>query len=54
MTTRKELMELLKGIPDDVNWLDAVMQRLKNKDPLIYNYMIAKAKQEVLVKEKNS
>jgi len=53
MTTRKELMELLKGIPDGVNWLDAVMQRLKDKDPLIYNYMIAKAKQDKL-KEKNS
>jgi hypothetical protein len=55
MTKRKELMELLKGLPDDETWLDAVMKRLKEKEPVIYNYMIANAKERLSeLEEKNN
>jgi hypothetical protein len=46
MTTRKELMELLKDLPDGETWLDKVMERLKEKAPLVYNYMIESAKND--------
>jgi len=54
MTTRKELMELLKDLPNDETWLDGVMERLKEKEPAIFNYMIASAKERLVeLKEKN-
>ena len=53
MTTRKELMELLKDLPTDRTWLDGVMERLKEKEPVIYNYMIASAKERLVELEKN-
>ena len=37
---REELMELIRGIPPGESWLDALMQRLKEKEPLIYNALI--------------
>jgi len=46
MTTRKELMELLKDLPNDETWLDGFMKRLKEKEPVIYNYMIESAKKQ--------
>jgi hypothetical protein len=46
MTTRKELMELLKDLPDGETWLYRVMERLKEKAPLVYNYMIESAKND--------
>jgi len=53
MTTRKELMELLKDLPNDETWLDGVMERLKEKEPVIFNYMIASAKERLAeLKEK--
>jgi len=53
MTTRKELMELLKDLPNDETWLGSVMVRLKEKEPVIYNYMIASAKERLVeLKEK--
>ena len=48
MTTRKELMELLKDLPTDSTWLEAFMERVKEKDPTIYNYMIASAKERLI------
>jgi len=55
MTKRKELMELLKDLPNDETWLDAVMERLKEKEPVIFNYMIASAKERLAeLKEKNT
>lgn len=50
MTTRKELMELLKDLPNDETWLDGFMKRLKEKEPVIYNYMIESAKKQALEK----
>jgi len=47
MTKRKELMELLKDLPNDETWLDGVMERLKEKEPVIFNYMIASAKERL-------
>ena len=53
MTTRKELMELLKDLPNDETWLEGVMERLKEKEPVIYNHMIASAKERLAeLKEK--
>jgi len=55
MTTRKEIMELLKDLPNDETWLDGFLKRLKEKDPVIYNYMIASAKERLVeLKEKNT
>ena len=55
MTTRKELMELLKDLPNDETWLDGVMERLKEKEPVIFNYMIASAKERLAeLKKKNT
>jgi hypothetical protein len=48
MTKRKELMELLKDLPNDETWLEGVMERLKEKEPVIYNYMIASAKERLV------
>ena len=54
MTTRKELMELLKDLPNDKTWLERVMERLKEKKPVIYNHMIASAKERLVeLKKKN-
>jgi len=49
---RHELMELMKDLPADETWIDAFMRRLKEKEPLIYDYMILKAR-EAKLKEKN-
>ena len=55
MTTRKELMELLKDLPNDETWLEGVMERLKEKEPVIYNHMIASAKERLIeLEEKNN
>jgi hypothetical protein len=54
MTTRKELMELLEGLPTDGTWLDMFMERLKEKDPVIYNHMITSAKERLVELEKNN
>ena len=55
MKTRKELMELLKDLPNDETWLDSVMERFKEKEPIVYNYMIASAKERLAeLKEKNT
>lgn len=47
MSSRKELMDLLKDLPNDETWLDGVMMRLKEKEPVIYNYMIESAKERL-------
>ena len=53
MTTRKELMELLKDLPNDETWLEKAMERLKEKEPIIYSHVIASAKERlVTLKEK--
>jgi hypothetical protein len=55
MTKRKELMELLKGLPNNKTWLEGVMERLKEKEPVIYNYMIASAKERLAeLEERNN
>jgi hypothetical protein len=54
MTSRKELVELVQDLPADDTWLDKFMERLKEKDPLIYSHVIASAKRKLaeLDKEK--
>jgi hypothetical protein len=47
MTTRKELVELLKDLPTDETWIDAVMKRLKEKNPVVYDYMIVSARERL-------
>jgi MoaA/NifB/PqqE/SkfB family radical SAM enzyme len=46
MTTRKELMELASDLsPTDEDWIEKFLERLKEKDPVIYGHMMAAAKQ---------
>jgi hypothetical protein len=52
MTTRKELMELMKDLPTDETWIDAFMGRLKEKAPAIYDHMIVSAKERLEELEK--
>ena len=47
MTTRKELMELVKDLPTDETWLGKFMEKLKEKDPVIHNHLIAAAKEKL-------
>jgi ApbE superfamily uncharacterized protein (UPF0280 family) len=52
MTTRKELVELMRNLPTDETWLPMFLQRLKEKDPEIYRRMMEQA--ETKLKEKNT
>jgi hypothetical protein len=53
MTTREELMELVKDLPTDETWLGEFMKKLKEKDPVIYDHLIAAAKEKLTeLKEK--
>jgi hypothetical protein len=47
MTSRKELVELVQDLPADDTWLDKFMERLKEKDPLIYGHVVASAKRRL-------
>jgi len=40
MTTYKELGELMRNLPTDETWLPMFLQRLKEKDPAIYQRMM--------------
>jgi len=54
MTLRKELSDAMKDLPNDGTWLDSLMWRLKEKHPLVYDYMIASARLRVAeLKEKS-
>jgi hypothetical protein len=48
MTTRKELMELLKDLPNDETWLEKAMERLKEKEPIIYSHVIKTVKERLI------
>jgi hypothetical protein len=48
MTTRKELMELLKDLPNDETWLEKAMERLKEKEPIIYSHVITTVKERLV------
>lgn len=54
MTTRKELMELANDLsPIDEAWIEKFLERLKEKDPVIYGHMMAVAKEKhIELKEK--
>jgi hypothetical protein len=48
-------MELFKDLPNDETWLEGVMERLKEKEPVIYNHMIALAKEKLVeIEEKKN
>jgi hypothetical protein len=40
MTTRKEIVDLMKGLPTDETWLPMFLERLKEKEPVIYGHMM--------------
>lgn len=54
MTTRKELMELANDLsPTDEAWMEKFLERLKEKDPVIYSHMMLAVKERHLeLKEK--
>jgi hypothetical protein len=54
MTTRKELIELASDLsPTDEAWMEKFLERLKEKDPVIYGHMMLAVKERHLeLKEK--
>lgn len=54
MTTRKELMALASDLsPTDEAWMEKFLERLKEKDPVIYGHMMTAAKERhIELKEK--
>ena len=47
MSTRQELGELMRNLPTDETWLPMFLERLKEKDPEIYQHMMEQAKDKL-------
>ena len=47
MTTYKELGELMRNLPTDETWLPLFLERLKEKEPAIYQLMMKQAKDKL-------
>jgi len=47
MTTYKELGELMRNLPTDETWLPMFLERLKEKEPAIYQLMMKQAKDKL-------
>jgi hypothetical protein len=47
MTTRKEIVELVKDLPTDETWLLMFMERLKEKDPVLFNHVMVSANERL-------
>lgn len=47
MTTRKEIIELVKDLPTDETWLTTFMERLKKADPVLYDHVMVNAKERL-------
>ena len=55
MTTRKELVELMRNLPADETWLTLFMDRLKEKDAALFDAVIKSADEKLTeLKEKNA
>jgi hypothetical protein len=47
MMTRKEIIGLTEDLPTDETWLRMFMERLKEKDPVLYNHVMVGAKERL-------
>jgi len=47
MTTYKELGELMRNLPTDETWLPMFLERLREKEPAIYQLMMKQAKDKL-------
>jgi hypothetical protein len=47
MTSRKEIVELLRDLPIDDAWLPTFMERLKEKYPGVYDQVIEQAQTRI-------
>ena len=47
MTTYKELGDLMRNLPTDETWLPLFLERLKEKEPAIYQLMMKQAKDKL-------
>jgi hypothetical protein len=52
MSTRKEIADLMRNLPTDETWLPMFLERLKEKEPAIYQLMMKQVKDKL--KEKNT
>lgn len=49
MTTRKELVELASELsPTDEDWIEKFLEKLKEKDPVIYGHMMTAAREKAI------
>ena len=55
MTTRKEIVELMRNLPTDETWLPLLMGKLKEKDPALFDAVMKSADKKLTeLKEKNT
>ena len=55
MTTRKEIVELMRNLPTDETWLPLLMGKLKEKDPALFGALMKSVDQKLTeLKEKNT
>jgi hypothetical protein len=47
MATYKELGELMRNLPTDETWLPMFLERLREKEPAIYQLMMKQAKDKL-------
>jgi hypothetical protein len=53
MTTRTEIVELMKGLPLDEKWLPQFMERLKENAPVLYDGVLLLADEKLKEIEEN-
>ena len=54
MTTRKEIVELMRNLPTDETWLQLFMGKLKETDPALFGAVMKSADKKLTeLKEKN-
>ena len=55
MTTRKEIVELMRNLPTDETWLPLFMGKLKEKDSALFDAVMKSADEKFTeLKEKNN
>jgi len=55
MTTRNELVELMRSLPADETWLQLFMGKLKEKDSALFDAVMKSADEKLTeLKEKNT
>jgi hypothetical protein len=55
MTTRKEIVKLMRNLPTDETWLPLLMGKLKEKDSALFDAVMKSADKKLTeLKEKNT